>query len=136
MTSLCLLGQEDFDHIRPLSYPNTDIFLLAFAINSVPSFENIEAKWTREISKFCPGTPFIIVGTKSDTRENCSIKAISTDQGRSFANSIGACSYVECSALTQTGLKQVFDEVIRCGIRYRKDSKDIKGIKNSNCLIQ
>jgi Ras-related C3 botulinum toxin substrate 1 len=27
-------GQEDYDKLRPLSYPQTDVFLICFAVNS------------------------------------------------------------------------------------------------------
>jgi small GTP-binding protein len=61
-------GQEDFDRLRPLSYPHTDIFILCFSVTTPVSFENIKSKWSSEIERYAPGTPFIIVGTKSDSR--------------------------------------------------------------------
>lgn len=40
-------GQEDYDRLRPLSYPQTDVFLICFSVNSPASFENV---------KVCPTT--------------------------------------------------------------------------------
>lgn len=37
-------GQEDYDRLRPLSYPQTDVFLICFSIVSPPSFDNVQAK--------------------------------------------------------------------------------------------
>lgn len=44
--ALCLLlsGQEDYDRLRPLSYPQTDVFLVCFSVVSPSSFENVKEK--------------------------------------------------------------------------------------------
>ena len=33
-------GQEDYDALRPLSYPQTDVFLFAFDVTNRDSFKN------------------------------------------------------------------------------------------------
>lgn len=43
-------GQEDYDRLRPLSYPQTDVFLICFSIVSRASFDNVKAK-VRVISR-------------------------------------------------------------------------------------
>ena len=40
-------GQEDYDRLRPLSYPQTDVFLVAFSLISRASFENTKQKVRR-----------------------------------------------------------------------------------------
>jgi len=37
-------GQEDFDRLRPLSYNDTDVILVVFAINHRPSLLNVQDK--------------------------------------------------------------------------------------------
>ena len=63
-------GQEDYDILRPLPYPKTDIFLICFSIVSPLSFENVRDKWYPEVSHYCPNTPIILVGTKLDLRDD------------------------------------------------------------------
>jgi len=115
-------GQEDYDRLRPLSYPQTDIFLICFSLVSPPSFENVKTKWFPEISHHAPNIPIILVGTKLDLREDREMieklrekrqAPITYPQGMQMAKDINAVRYLECSALTQKGLKNVFDEAIR-----------------------
>lgn len=115
-------GQEDYDRLRPLSYPQTGVFLICFSLVSPPSFENVKTKWYPEISHHAPNTPIILVGTKLDLREDRETldklrekrqQPVTYSQGVQVAKEIGAEKYLECSALTQKGLKTVFDEAIR-----------------------
>ena len=48
-------GQEDYDRLRPLSYPQTDVFLVCFSVTSPASFENVKEKWFPEVHHHCPG---------------------------------------------------------------------------------
>ncbi|KAI2529599.1 ras homolog family member A [Homo sapiens] len=63
-------GQEDYDRLRPLSYPDTDVILMCFSIDSPDSLENIPEKWTPEVKHFCPNVPIILVGNKKDLRND------------------------------------------------------------------
>jgi len=135
-------GQEDYDRLRPLSYPQTDVFLVGFSVISPASFENVRAKWVPEISHHCPNAPVIVVGTKLDMREDSDtlqrlqekkLSPISTDQGNQLAKEIKAVKYMECSALTQKGLKDVFDEAIRAVIAPKPGPKG--GKKKTECLL-
>jgi len=133
-------GQEDYDRLRPLSYPQTDVFLVCFSVISPASFENVKNKWVPEISHHAPGVKFILVGTKMDLRDDPEttsklqekgLQCISDKEGRDMAVAIGAHDYLECSALTQKGLKTVFDEAIRCVLQNEVDPKP----KKKGCLI-
>uniref|UniRef100_A0A4W3GUG3 Uncharacterized protein n=1 Tax=Callorhinchus milii TaxID=7868 RepID=A0A4W3GUG3_CALMI len=63
-------GQEDYDRLRPLSYPDTDVILMCFSIDNPDSLENIPEKWTPEVKHFCPNVPIILVGNKKDLRND------------------------------------------------------------------
>lgn len=137
-------GQEDYDRLRPLSYPQTDVFLVAFSLISRASFENVKQKWAPEIKHYCPGVPIILVGTKSDLRSDASTVAALRDKGQApvsaeeaskMAKSIDAIKYLECSALTQDGLKNVFDEAIRVVLRPAAAPKKTKRGGGGGCVV-
>ena len=113
-------GQEDYDRLRPLSYPQTDVFLVCFSVTSPASFENVREKWFPEVHHHCPGVPCLIVGTQTDLRDDPQVRdklakqkmsPVRKEDGERMARELGAVKYVECSALTQYKLKDVFDEV-------------------------
>jgi small GTP-binding protein len=74
-------GQEDYDRLRPLSYPDSHVILICFAVDSPDSLDNVQEKvispflvirsysqWISEVLHFCQGLPIILVGCKKDLR--------------------------------------------------------------------
>ncbi|KAF6001533.1 hypothetical protein CCYA_CCYA13G3507 [Cyanidiococcus yangmingshanensis] len=123
-------GQEDYKRLRALSYWNADVFILAFSLVAPASFENVAVKWVPDLRASNPETPIVLVGTKLDLRESYPVvkeleargeTAITAEMGRRLATEIGAIQYLECSALTQVGLKAVFDAAILAGMARRRD---------------
>lgn len=113
-------GQEEFDRLRPISYPETDVFIICFSIVHPASLKNVREKWAPELKHHCPNTPTILVGTNIELRDDKIIyemianglKPVTYVEGLQMQREIGAVKYMECSALTQKGLKAVFDEAI------------------------
>uniref|UniRef100_A0A8C1AMB7 Ras homolog family member Cb n=1 Tax=Cyprinus carpio carpio TaxID=630221 RepID=A0A8C1AMB7_CYPCA len=158
-------GQEDYDRLRPLSYPDTDVILMCFSIDSPDSLENIPEKWTPEVKHFCPNVPIILVGNKKDLRNDehtrrelikmkqpqkkmemqlfpVGIKLpsgiasysrvfepVKPEEGRDMANRISAFGYLECSAKTKDGVREVFEMATRAALQVRKRKK------RSGCLL-
>ncbi len=55
-------GQEDYERLRPISYPDSDVILMCYSVESQASLSNIGSKWNPEIRFYCPGKPVILVG--------------------------------------------------------------------------
>ncbi|XP_015435327.1 PREDICTED: ras-like GTP-binding protein Rho1 isoform X3 [Dufourea novaeangliae] len=125
-------GQEDYDRLRPLSYPDTDVILMCFSIDSPDSLENIPEKWTPEVKHFCPNVPIILVGNKKDLRNDPNtIKELSKmkqepvkpEEGRAMAEKINAFAYLECSAKSKEGIREVFETATRAALQVKKKKK-------------
>ncbi|KAK9692628.1 Ras family [Popillia japonica] len=126
-------GQEDYERLRPLSYPNTTCFLLCYSINTRDSYDNIKTKWAPEVRHHMPHTPFILVGTKNDLREvdDPNLQLVSLKEGKKLARQIRAECYLECSAQRLTGLDEIIAEAVRASMKKRK--KNTK--QNPNCVL-
>eukprot|EP01118_Nematostelium_gracile_P016194 TRINITY_DN664_c0_g1_i1.p1 TRINITY_DN664_c0_g1~~TRINITY_DN664_c0_g1_i1.p1 ORF type:complete len:218 (-),score=62.29 TRINITY_DN664_c0_g1_i1:217-870(-) len=157
-------GSEEYDTLRPLSYPGTDVFLICFSLFSPESFENVSNKWYKEITEHAPDAPIILVGTKLDLRSKPeaiqSLKdngqePISLKKGEELAKKLGAKRYLECSALTQEGLARVFEEAVKVILFPGKENEESPAVdgakkgekkkagkgdkgdkKDKDCLIQ
>ncbi|XP_051001790.1 rho-related GTP-binding protein RhoD isoform X2 [Acomys russatus] len=63
-------GQDDYDRLRPLFYPDVNVLLLCFDVTNPNSFDNISTRWYPEVTHFCKRVPIIVVGCKTDLRKD------------------------------------------------------------------
>ena len=115
-------GQEEYDRLRPISYPETQCFLLCFSIANPDSYSNVISKWAPEVRHYCKETPIILIGTKRDLRDDKETieklrknnqTPITYPQGLAMAKDCGAQKYMECSAFDMQSLKDIFDAVVQ-----------------------
>jgi len=121
-------GQEEYDRLRPLSYPESDVILIVFSIDFPVSLANVQDKWYPEVAHFCEGVPLILIGTKIDLRKDETTRrmlgaqgqtAVTPEQGEAVAKEIGA-KYMECSAKTGQGVKDVFNAALKESVKGRR----------------
>lgn len=167
-------GQEEYDRLRPLSYPETDLLFVCFAIDCPNSLENVMDKvrpsppaslthialirtsqWYPEVLHFCPNTPLVLVGLKSDlrTKRTCiellrtqGLTPVTPEQGAAVARKMGA-QYIECSAKEAQGINEVFELAINTAVQVEEASyedegarggvvgKKVKKAKKRKCVI-
>ena len=122
-------GQEEYDRLRPLSYPNTDVVLMCFSVDSPASYENIKERWIPEVKHFCPQVPIILVACKKDLRDTDTMvttdsmkerRPMSYKEGKALADKVHAHAFFECSAKTMEGVSDVFNMAGRFSLLRRK----------------
>lgn len=118
-------GQEDYDRLRPLSYPDTDVVVICYAIDDRHTFDMISQKWAPEVEHFCEGVPKILVALKADLRKGAPSlgetgRYVSMEEGQELAYKIGAYRFVECSAKARENVDLVFDTSIRAIFDHEK----------------
>ncbi|AOW03407.1 YALI0D01045p [Yarrowia lipolytica CLIB122] len=139
-------GQEDYDRLRPLSYPDANVIIICFAIDSPDSLDNVQEKWISEVLHFCQGVPILLVGCKVDLRNDpktieelrrTSQRPVTTEEGNAVAQKIGAGKYLECSARTHDGVREVFEHATRAALTAhgQKGSKSSSREGKKKCLI-
>jgi len=116
-------GQEEYDRLRPLSYPNSDVVLLCFSTVNRGSFEAVKIKWFPEVNHYVKDVPKLLVGTKVDLRDSgtadphaSEYEPIPKTEAEAMAREIGIAKYVEVSAKTRQNLNKVFEAAVDCAL--------------------
>lgn len=137
-------GQEDYDRLRPLSYPDTNVVLICFSIDLPESLANVQEKWISEVLHFCHGVPIILVGCKVDLRDDPAtnqklrdegLAPVSSAEGNQVAEKIGAIKYIECSAKKNINVDEVFKSATRASLMSKEKGSKKKSGKKKSCSI-
>ncbi|KAK0419332.1 hypothetical protein QR680_014089 [Steinernema hermaphroditum] len=122
---------------RIASYTKADVIMLCFATSDYRSFRKTRKEWAQEIKEYCPQKPFIVVGTKTDIREELrdptDVDFIDDLKAARMAKQLGANYYVGCSAMSMTNTEKVFEIAVLATkeISHCLDRTDVKGASQS-----
>lgn len=114
---------RDWNDTRQTIYPHLDAAVIMFAVDDAHSLENARDKWYNELRQLCPKKiPVILVGNKSDLRENPEVswKLSSYEEGLAMAERMKAYAYAECSAINKEGTTAVFSFLVQSVIKKSK----------------
>jgi small GTP-binding protein len=115
-------GQDDYDRLRPLSYPQTDCFIMMYDVACPESFVRLEEKFFPEIKQHCPEASVMLVANKSDLREaENDFDFVPTEDGADLAAREGAFFFTEFSAKDFTNLKEVYEVALCLSLLKQED---------------
>eukprot|EP00035_Acanthoeca_spectabilis_P010555 m.186567 g.186567 ORF g.186567 m.186567 type:complete len:646 (-) comp15057_c0_seq1:222-2159(-) len=108
-------GQEDYDRIRPLSYPDTDVVFVCFSVDSRDSIENVHEKWLPELQHFLPKVPVVLVGLKVDLP-----REVTREEGEAMATKLKLAAYCEASAKTGMNVQGTLSTAVKAALENPK----------------
>ena len=158
-------GEEEYAPIRPCVYRKTDLVVICFSVDSPRSMENVRRLWVPEIQRCAVGVPYILVGNKTDIRDDyyanhchCSVCqecalgcgrgwdafgsrqsvldcSVSSKRGQELAKQAGCLDYMECSAKYRSGTRDVFETAAYYAVKRHKRKRRRQSRGPEACVI-
>lgn len=126
-------GVEDYDRLRPLSDPDSHVVLICFNSGNPDSMDNVYEKWLPEISNFCAQLAVVLVGYRSERRHDPRTiedfhkmnkhPLTHEEEGEEMRDALGALTYLEYSARTGEGVREVFQVATRAALHAPSGNK-------------
>lgn len=118
-------GQADFDNIRALVYPQTNLFMVCFSLNNKASFGNIRDIWLKDLTgdKERSKVPRFLVGTKKDLKGKEGA-APSDKEIEKMVKEFNFLGYMEVSSMTDpSSVVKAFEEATAKSMEPEKEKK-------------
>ena len=135
-----VVGREDYAKLRKCAYHKMDAVILCYSADNPESLRRITDYWVPELKHYAPKVPFILVATKKDIRDDVLYEGnssseegvVPTASGEKVAKSIGAQSFVECSALYRDSTRDVFETAAKVALRK---SRRKRKMRQNRCIV-
>ncbi|KAI8058326.1 P-loop containing nucleoside triphosphate hydrolase protein [Syncephalis plumigaleata] len=118
-------GQEALGAVRSLSYADTHVVILCFSVDRPETLANAMTSWSSELAELCPGVAILLLATKCDLREDPTVERrlaakgqhpVTYEEGLRAAHLMGAQRYLECSAMHDIGVNEIFEQAARAAL--------------------
>eukprot|EP00026_Physarum_polycephalum_P015168 Phypoly_transcript_15792.p1 GENE.Phypoly_transcript_15792~~Phypoly_transcript_15792.p1 ORF type:complete len:226 (+),score=32.60 Phypoly_transcript_15792:161-838(+) len=128
-------SREDFSKLRILTYTGAHCALVCFSVVNATSLNNAKTKYVPDLKNIIPGVPIILVGLKTDLRsdtktiqqlEKYGEKMVTYEEAEEAAKYMKVAKYMECSALQQKGLEELFATAVRYSANLIPTNKESK----------
>ncbi|KAK7079892.1 hypothetical protein SK128_020183, partial [Halocaridina rubra] len=135
---------KDYERLRPLVYPGTDLVLACYSITAPETLRSLPEKWIPEVRHYLPNVPIILVGSWKELRDDPhtlqklqekSQLPVTYEEGQAMAKEIGALSYMECSPRTARGMPELLSAIAREIIKDREANPKESKFRHSCILI-
>jgi GTPase SAR1 family protein len=117
---------------------------MVYSVDNPTSLKNIRSKWFPEVMHHCGSIPTILVGTKTDLRDDPEAVERRSKQGKrlvdpqevqQLAEELGCIAYIDCSALRGYNVDHVFQTALRHVLQKRGLLGDGEDTKCMGCSI-
>jgi len=156
------VGTDEYSALRPLSYPDSDVIVLAIkSLSSNYGIHLLTSKWIPELRHYRPNTPIILCCTQIDLRKNADAiknmkerneqkkseqkdesqmeRFFTKEEGQDIAKRYNCAAYVECSSITGEGVKHVFDTTLAAAVMpdsIVQTYANKQAAKKKQCVVQ
>ena len=139
-----VVGRDDYAKLRKCAYHKIDAVILCYSADNPDSLGRIIDYWVPELKCLAPKVPFILVATKKDIRDQVlydekstsAVDAVvSTSRGQKVAKSIGAHTFLECSARYRDNTRNVFETAAKVALQKSRRKRKVRRNCQNDCIV-